>query len=136
MHLKIQDILWSGEEIASPFANATLLVARVGLGTMMAFAHGLGKLPPSEGLIATVGTLGLPFIFAWAAALSEFFRFLFVALGLATRLSALMVILTMLVAAFGIHCSDPFNERELSLVYSADFYVLRPWGPDATALIA
>lgn len=123
---KFRVFLWSGETISCPFANGAILVARVGLGVMMAFAHGWGKIPPSDGLIAGVGAIGfpLPFIFAWAAGLSEFVAALAVALGLATRLSALMVSITMLVAAFGAHYSDPFVKKEFALVYLCGFLLL------------
>jgi putative oxidoreductase len=91
--LKFKLFLFSGETVSSNLANVVLLIARLGLGGMMAFAHGLGKLPPSDGFIAGVSALGfpLPVIFAWAAGLSEFFGSLAVSIGLATRLSALMV---------------------------------------------
>ena len=122
---KFRSFLWSGEAVSSPFANSVLLIARVALGVMMAFAHGWGKLPPSDGFIAGVGALGfpLPFVFAWVAGLSEFLGALAVSLGLATRLSALMVSITMLVAAFGAHFSDPFRKKEFALVYLCSFLI-------------
>jgi len=115
--------LFSGESISSKLANGVLLIARLGLGGMMAFAHGLGKLPPSDGFIAAVGTLGfpVPLIFAWIAGISEFFGSLAVSLGLATRLGALTVSFTMLVAAFGRHMHDPFAKKEMALVYLCGF---------------
>ena len=120
---RLRSFLWSGEPISSPFANSVLLIVRVGLGAMMAFAHGLGKLPPPDGLIAGVGALGfpLPFAFAWITGLSEFFSALAISLGLATRFNALMISITMSVAAFGVHFSDPFRTKELALVYLCSF---------------
>ncbi|MBW2519236.1 MAG: DoxX family protein [Deltaproteobacteria bacterium] len=120
---KFKLFLFSGETISSNLANGCLLIARFGLGGMMAFAHGLGKLPPSEGFIAAVSALGfpLPVLFAWVAGLSEFVGSLAVSLGIATRLSALMVSVTMLVAAFGRHFSDPFEKKEMALVYLCGF---------------
>jgi len=121
--LKFKLFLFSGETVSSNLANVVLLIARMGLGGMMAFAHGLGKLPPSDGFIAGVSALGLPLpvIFAWAAGLSEFVGSLAVSIGLTTRLSALMVSFTMLVAAFGRHFSDPFEKKEMALVYLCGF---------------
>ena len=121
--LKFKLFLFSGETVSSNLANVVLLIARLGLGGMMAFAHGLGKLPPSDGFIAGVSALGfpLPVIFAWAAGLCEFVGSLAVSIGLATRLSALMVSFTMLVAAFGRHFSDPFEKKEMALVYLCGF---------------
>ena len=54
--------------------NFGILVFRVFIGLTMAFAHGLGKLPPPQMLIDGVQSMGfpLPIVFAWAAALSEF----------------------------------------------------------------
>ena len=120
---KFKLFFFSGETISSNLANGVLLVARLGLGGMMAFGHGLGKLPPSEGFIAAVSALGfpLPIIFAWAAVLSEFVGSLAVSIGLATRLSALLVSFTMLVAAFGRHFSDPFEKKEMALAYLCGF---------------
>ena len=127
---KFRSFLWSGESISSPFANSVLLIARVTLGAMMAFAHGLGKLPPSGGFIAGVGALGLPFpfVFAWIAGLSEFLSALAVSLGLGTRFNALMVSITMLVATFGVHFSDPFKKKEFALVYLCGFLLFTAVG--------
>jgi putative oxidoreductase len=85
----------------------------------MAFGHGLGKLPPSEAFMGGVAELGfpLPHLFAWAAGLSEFVGGLFLAAGLFTRPSAMLVAITMAVAAFGRHALDPFNIKELALLY-------------------
>jgi len=92
---------------------------RVFVGLSFAFAHGLGKIPPGEQLIAGVTRIGLPapFAFAWAAALAEFLGGILLALGLLTRPAAFFLALTMLVAAFGAHASDPFRAKELALVY-------------------
>lgn len=89
----------------------------------MAFAHGIKKLPPSEGFINGVDAMGfpLPIVFAWVAALSEFFGASLVALGLATRPAALFVTCTMSVAAFIRHGADEFQKQEMSLLYGAVF---------------
>lgn len=96
-----------------------LLIFRLFVGLSMAFAHGLGKLPPAEGFIARVGQMGFPFpsVFAWSASLAEFLGGLLIAVGLYTRVSSLFLGFTMLVAAFGAHAMDPFSKKELSLLY-------------------
>lgn len=96
-----------------------LLVLRLGFGLALAFAHGLGKLPPSEGFVQATAGLGfpLPVLFAWAAALSEFLGGLLIAIGLATRPAAIFISITMTVAAFVQHGADPFAEKELALLY-------------------
>lgn len=96
-----------------------LLALRLFTGLSMAFAHGLGKLPPAEGFVAAVGGLGFPMpeLFAWGAGLAEFLGGVLIALGLLTGPSALFLGFTMLVAAVGVHGADPFNVQELSLFY-------------------
>ena len=92
----------------------------------MAFSHGLGKLPPSDQLIQGVSGIGfpLPVAFAWAAALSEFVGGLLIAAGLFTRLATLFLALTMGVAAFIVHSADPFNVKEMALLYFASAILL------------
>lgn len=99
--------------------DAGLLVLRVCAGLFMAFGHGLGKIPPSSGLIETTGKLGfpMPVLFAWMAGLSEFLGGLLIALGLFTRPAAFFWILTMGTAAFLRHADDPFSTKEKALLY-------------------
>ena len=80
----------------------------------MAFAHGIGKVPPSDGFIGFVGKLGFPApdFFAWAAGLSELVGGIFIALGLMTRVSGFFLLQTMLVAVFLAHGDDPFGKME------------------------
>lgn len=108
---------------APPTRDLGLLLLRVGVGLTMALAHGLGKLPPSAEFVAGTADLGfpLPVVFAWAAALSEFAGALLVALGLATRPAALLVVATMAVAFFVAHASDPFGDREPAFVFGVVF---------------
>ncbi len=96
-----------------------LLVLRLGFGLTLAFAHGLGKIPPSDGFIEGTAGMGfpLPVLFAWAAALSEFLGGLLIAVGLATRPAAVFVGITMAVAAFVRHGADPFGDKEMALLY-------------------
>lgn len=105
--------------------ETSLTILRVAAGLMMAFGHGLGKLPPSEGLISGVTALGFPApgLFAWLAALAEFGGGILLAIGLLTRVNAFLLAFTMLVAAFGVHLADPFKVKELSLLYLV-IYVL------------
>jgi putative oxidoreductase len=104
-----------------PWADGALTLLRVFAGLSLALAHGLGKLPPSERFVAGVADLGFPApaLFAWAAGLSEFLGGLLVAAGLATRPAAAFACFTMLVAAFGRHAADPFDKKELALLYAA-----------------
>lgn len=103
-----------------------LLVLRLAAGLGMALAHGLGKLPPSDGLVGGIADVGLPApdLFAWLAALAEVGGGLLVAVGLATRPAAALVVVTMLVAFFGAHAGDPFGDREMAFLYGAAFLAL------------
>lgn len=49
---------------------------------------------------------------------AEFFASLLIVLGLATRLASASVLFTMLVAAFMVHAADPFQKKELALLYA------------------
>jgi putative oxidoreductase len=111
---------------APPTRDAGLLVLRVGAGLGMALAHGLGKLPPSDGFVDATAALGfpLPVVFAWLAALAEFGGGLLVALGLATRPAAAFAAFTMAVAFFGAHAGDPFGDREMAFLYGIVFVAL------------
>lgn len=101
------------------FTAFALAALRIFAGLTMAFAHGLGKLPPSEQLIGGVSALGFPApeFFAWSASLAEFAGGLLLALGLLTRPAAGLMAFTMMVAAFGAHAADPFSIKEMSLLY-------------------
>lgn len=97
-----------------------LLWLRLLMGAGIAM-HGYGKVfgGRMEGFAEGVAKMGFPFpdFFAWAAALSEFAGGILVALGLGTRLAALMVFATMAVAVFIRHAPDPFRVKELALAY-------------------
>lgn len=115
----LNKLLFGGESGLSFTANAGLALLRIFAGIAMAFAHGFGKLPPSDGLINRTAELGfpMPVVFAWAAGLSEFIGGILLALGLFTRLSSFFIAFTMLVALVGVHGADPFNKQELAFLY-------------------
>lgn len=102
------------------FADLGILWLRVLAGAGIAY-HGYGKIfgGRMEQFAQGVSEMGFPMpeIFAWAAALSEFAGGLCVALGLFTRPAALLIFLTMGVAAFIRHGADPFQKKELALAY-------------------
>lgn len=112
-------ILFGGARIRSVSANAGLALLRIFTGIALAFGHGIGKIPPSQGFVDGVGKLGFPApgFFAWAAGLSEFAGGICLALGLFTRLSASFVAFTMFVAAFIRHAADGFETQEKALAY-------------------
>ena len=115
----LEKILFGGESGLSTLANAGLTLLRIFMGVSLALAHGIGKLPPSEGFITNTGNLGFPApgLFSWAAAFSEFFGGIFLALGFFTRISSFLIAFTMLVALIGVHRADPFQKQELAFLY-------------------
>lgn len=115
----VKDLLFGTYSEPRWAADLSLAVMRCFAGLAMALAHGLHKFPPSDGMIEAVGGLGFPFpwLFAWLAALTEFFGGILLALGLLTKPSAFLIAFTMVVAAFGRHAEDPFARKELALMY-------------------
>jgi putative oxidoreductase len=85
--------------------------------------HGFGKIVGGhmEGFTAGVAQMGLPVpaVLAWAAALSELVGGACLAAGLATRVAASFIFITMSVALFIHHATDPFNVKELAYLYWA-----------------
>jgi putative oxidoreductase len=100
-----------------------LLILRLFTGGMMLYAHGWGKLmtfsdksgkfpdPLGVGSAASLSLVVFAEVFCAAA----------IILGLFTRLAAIPLLVTMLVAAFVIHGADPFQKKEFALLYAAPF---------------
>jgi putative oxidoreductase len=94
--------------------DAGLLMIRAILGLVLMF-HGAQKLfgafggPGIEGMAGFNASLGIPFpeLSAYLAASAELFGGLAIAVGLLSRLAAIPVVFTMLVAGFVAH--DGFN---------------------------
>ena len=113
--------LLTGTTTNAPSTDAGLLVLRAFAGLALAFAHGLGKFPPSERFIAGVATMGFPApaLFAWAAAGAELIGGILLAIGLFTRPSAFLILATMATAGFIRHAPDPFSGKEKALLFGA-----------------
>lgn len=108
--------------IASPlnerYFSLALLILRVVASAYM-LTHGWAKLTGFSDMsaqfpdpIGVGSTLSLALIIG-----AEFFASLFIILGLFTRLAAVPIVIAMSVAAFVIHSADPFNVKELALLY-------------------
>ncbi len=103
-----------------------LLILRVGAGGLLFAGHGLDKLL-SFGAKAALfpDPLGVgPHASLALATFAEAVCSLLVVLGVATRLSALPPLITMLVAAFVVHAGDPWVKKELALTYAVPFLTL------------
>jgi putative oxidoreductase len=116
--MRTHDALFGGE-IHSKATDAGLLILRVFAGLALALAHGWGKIPPSEGFVGWIGTMGFPApeLFAWLAAIAEFVGGLLIALGLLTRPAAAFVAVHFVFVAFVAHAGDSFGDRELGLFF-------------------
>lgn len=102
-------------------ADLGLTALRAVTGLSLALAHGLRKLPPSDGFVSRVGEMGFPApeLFAWGATAAEVGGGILLAVGLLTRPAALLIALNMLVVTLLAHAGDPFGDRELGLLYGA-----------------
>lgn len=108
-----------------------LLLLRLVFGGSMALAHGLGKLRMIlDGNQGFGDPLGLgPRASLILAASAELLFALLVVAGIWTRWTALFPLVTMAVAFFVVHASDPFPKKELALLYLAAFAAIALLGP-------
>lgn len=120
-------------------ADLGLLLLRLGVGLLMAFSHGFGKV---QKLLAGApyqwaDPIGLgPGLSLFLASGAEFFAALALAAGFLTRLAALPLAFTMAVAAFIVHAHDPFAKKEFALLYMIPFLTLALTGPGRFSLDA
>lgn len=115
----LKKILFSGESGLSVKANIGLALLRIFAGVALMLGHGIGKIPPPEGLVKGAASMGFPMpgLFAWAAGLSEFAGGALLALGLFTRISSFFIAFTMTAAFLGVHLHDEFATMEKALLY-------------------
>lgn len=113
-----------------------LLVCRVVFGGLMLLQHGYSKLTGfSEKAGSFPDPIGVGSEMSLAMAVSaEFFCAALVVVGLATRIAAIPLIITMAVAAFYIHGADPLADKELALLYGTAFLTLLLSGPGRLSL--
>lgn len=122
----LKQLLFGGPGAGSKHADLGLLLFRLSIGLMLSLGHGWTKLPP-EGIERFAGNLAklnipVPTFSAWMAMLAEFAGGLLVALGLLTRPAAALIAITMVVAVFTAHSSDPIvsqggPSKEMALLY-------------------
>jgi putative oxidoreductase len=110
--------------------NIGLLVLRIGFGGTMMFSHGLAKLMnfgqmsesfPDPLGVGPVFSLGL-------CILAEFFCALLITIGFYTRWATYPLMINMMVAALLIHKNDPFQKKELALIYLMGFIAINLLG--------
>lgn len=101
-----------------PLTSVGLLILRVAFGGMM-LVHGIPKLMGfSEMAGQFPDPLGMGSHFSHISAIgAEVGCSLLLILGLGTRFAAIPLAITMMVALFAVHASDPWKVKELAAVY-------------------
>ena len=113
----------SGEGMAR---DTGLLLLRVITSLLMMPQHGWGILLSFSDRAQTwADPIGLGSEVSLALAIgAEFFCSILVAVGYVTRLAAIPLVFTMLVAAGVVHWEDPFSKKEFALLYFVPFVTL------------
>ena len=112
--------------------DIALLLMRITFGGLMCINHGWGKMmkffadapikfadPIGIGMTASLGLT----VFA------EVVCGLLIVIGLFTRWATIPLIITMLVAIFVIHISDPFKKMEMAILYLIPYVMIYLMGP-------
>lgn len=110
--------------------DIVIFIVRLFVGFAM-LSHGFPKLQTliDGGEIQFYDFLGLgPKVSLVLTVFAEFVCSIFIILGLFTRVAAGFLIFTMAVAAFFVHGADPFDKRELSLLYLSVFLMIITFG--------
>ncbi|GIV54985.1 MAG: hypothetical protein KatS3mg039_1503 [Candidatus Kapaibacterium sp.] len=98
--------------------DVALLLVRLWTGAMMIYHGALKLFGGMERFLETVTTkLHLPPLLGWIAALTELSGGILLVVGFLARPAALGVAVTMAVAAFGAHATDPWSRKEFALCY-------------------
>jgi len=106
-------------ETRQDYLNIILLIVRVSVAALM-ITHGLPKLTKllAGGEIKFGDPIGLGPAFSLVLVVfAEFFCSIFIGIGLGTRLASIPLIITMSVAAFIVHASDPIGGKEKALLF-------------------
>lgn len=92
----------------------------------MLLAHGWGKLINFPTLMDTFpDPLGIGSMFSLTLAVfAEVICSILIILGVKTKWFAVPGLITMMIAAFMVHASDPFNVKEKAILYGLGYVVL------------
>lgn len=110
--------------------DIVLFAVRLFVGFAM-ISHGFPKLQTliDGGEIKFYDFLGLGSkISLGLTVFAEFVCSIFIILGLFTKIAAGFLIFTMAVAAFAVHGADPFDKREMSLLYLSIYLIIITFG--------
>lgn len=103
-----------------------LLVLRITIAALM-LTHGLPKMNAllSDEPIQFAAVFGFsPAVSLGLTVFAEVFCSVLILAGFGTRLAAIPLIITMAVAAFLIHATDPFGKQEMPILYLLIYVVL------------
>jgi putative oxidoreductase len=116
----------ASQQKGSATTDLGLLFLRVMIGSFMLFGHGWGKLIGySEKAAQFADPIGLGSATSLGAAIfAEVFCSLLIILGIGTRLAAIPIIFTMLVAVTFVHTNDPWGKKEFALLYAIPLITL------------
>jgi putative oxidoreductase len=106
--------------------SLVILFLRICVGVFM-LTHGIGKLLMLIGddPIKFANPIGVGNTASLVLAVfAEVFCSVFLIIGFATRITAIPLLITMLVAAIIVHSDDPFSSKELPLLYSSIYIVI------------
>lgn len=109
--------------------DIVLLAVRVFIGFAM-LSHGFPKLQMLiEGKTDFYDFLGMgPQVTLGLTVFAEFVCSILLILGLFSRVALGFLIFTMLIAGFVVHSADPFEKKEMSLIYLSIYLMLMVFG--------
>ena len=111
--------------------NLALLILRIVFAGSMLYGHGLRKFNKLvEGDLSFSNPIGIgeaPTLIL--AVFSEFIAPIFIIIGYKTKFFSFFTAATMFVAAFIVHCGDPFGKVEKALLFLTVFIILMITGP-------
>lgn len=126
----IKQMLFSGRDLPL-LQSLGVLFMRLAFGGLMLTMHGWGKFTNfAERATTFADPLGIGSSASLTlAVLSEVLCSLLVALGFMTRIVVIPLVITMAVAFFIVHGDDPFQRKELAMVYGIAFIAIGLIGP-------
>ena len=121
--------------INSNNSSLALTILRVGASALM-LVHGIPKISRLfESPIEFADPIGMgPTISLILALIGEVVAPVLIIIGWKTRLAAIPALITMLVAAFIVHGPDPYQKKEMAILYALCFLVIMIGGPGKYAL--
>jgi putative oxidoreductase len=134
--MRRNDLVFGPAAVGSTAADAGLALLRVGAGVLLVLLHGLGKVPPQEGFVGWIGSMGFPapLLLAWLAAFAEFGGGILLALGLLTRPATLILVVHFTIVVLIAHAGDALADRELAILFGLIAFAFLLAGPGRFSL--